>query len=105
MEELGHQFFVFVNAETERVAILYARTTATTASSSRSSAASTPRARADADGNGPRPGRRDAPRRQAGPRRYSPASRVTRPASTIPRRIVATSGWKRASRWLTSFSG
>ena len=23
MEELGHQFFVFVNAETERVAILY----------------------------------------------------------------------------------
>jgi putative sigma-54 modulation protein len=25
MEELGHQFFVFVNAETERVAILYAR--------------------------------------------------------------------------------
>jgi putative sigma-54 modulation protein len=26
MEELGHQFFVFVNAETERVAILYRRT-------------------------------------------------------------------------------
>ena len=26
MEELGHQFFVFVNAETEHVAILYART-------------------------------------------------------------------------------
>ncbi len=25
MEELGHQFFVFVNAESERVAILYAR--------------------------------------------------------------------------------
>ena len=25
MEELGHQFFVFVNAETEQVAILYAR--------------------------------------------------------------------------------
>ena len=25
MEELGHQFFVFVNAETERVAILYVR--------------------------------------------------------------------------------
>ena len=25
MEELGHRFFVFVNAETERVAILYAR--------------------------------------------------------------------------------
>lgn len=25
MEELGHQFFVFVNAETERVAIIYAR--------------------------------------------------------------------------------
>ena len=25
MEELGHQFFVFVNAETERVAILYSR--------------------------------------------------------------------------------
>jgi putative sigma-54 modulation protein len=25
MEELGHQFYVFVNAETERVAILYAR--------------------------------------------------------------------------------
>jgi putative sigma-54 modulation protein len=25
MEELGHQFFVFVNAENERVAILYAR--------------------------------------------------------------------------------
>ena len=25
MEELGHEFFVFVNAETERVAILYAR--------------------------------------------------------------------------------
>ena len=25
MEELGHQFFVFVNAETERVAILYQR--------------------------------------------------------------------------------
>ena len=25
MEELGHQFFVFVNAETEHVAILYAR--------------------------------------------------------------------------------
>ena len=25
MEELGHKFFVFVNAETERVAILYAR--------------------------------------------------------------------------------
>ncbi len=25
MEELGHQFFVFVNAETERVAILYRR--------------------------------------------------------------------------------
>ena len=25
MEELGHQFFVFVNAETEKVAILYAR--------------------------------------------------------------------------------
>ena len=25
MEELGHHFFVFVNAETERVAILYAR--------------------------------------------------------------------------------
>ena len=25
MEELGHQFFVFVNAETERIAILYAR--------------------------------------------------------------------------------
>jgi putative sigma-54 modulation protein len=25
MEELGHQFFVFVNAETERVAILYKR--------------------------------------------------------------------------------
>ena len=25
MEELGHQFFVFVNAETERVAVLYAR--------------------------------------------------------------------------------
>ena len=25
MEELGHQFFVFVDAETERVAILYAR--------------------------------------------------------------------------------
>ena len=26
MEELGHQFYVFVNAETEHVAILYART-------------------------------------------------------------------------------
>ncbi len=26
MEELGHQFFVFVNAETERVSILYRRT-------------------------------------------------------------------------------
>jgi putative sigma-54 modulation protein len=26
MDELGHQFFVFVNAETERIAILYART-------------------------------------------------------------------------------
>ena len=25
MEELGHQFFVFVNAENEQVAILYAR--------------------------------------------------------------------------------
>ena len=25
MEELGHQFYVFVNAETERVAILYRR--------------------------------------------------------------------------------
>jgi putative sigma-54 modulation protein len=25
MEELGHQFYVFVNAETERVAVLYAR--------------------------------------------------------------------------------
>jgi putative sigma-54 modulation protein len=25
MEELGHKFFVFVNAETERIAILYAR--------------------------------------------------------------------------------
>ena len=25
MDELGHQFFVFVNAETERIAILYAR--------------------------------------------------------------------------------
>ena len=25
MEELGHTFFVFVNAETEKVAILYAR--------------------------------------------------------------------------------
>jgi putative sigma-54 modulation protein len=25
MEDLGHQFFVFVNAETERIAILYAR--------------------------------------------------------------------------------
>lgn len=25
MEELGHEFFVFVNAETERVAVLYAR--------------------------------------------------------------------------------
>ena len=25
MEELGHRFFVFVNAETERIAILYAR--------------------------------------------------------------------------------
>ena len=25
MDELGHQFFVFVNAETEKVAILYAR--------------------------------------------------------------------------------
>ena len=31
MEELGHRFFVFVNAETERVAILYRRTTTTTA--------------------------------------------------------------------------
>ena len=25
MDELGHRFFVFVNAETERIAILYAR--------------------------------------------------------------------------------
>jgi putative sigma-54 modulation protein len=25
MEELGHRFFVFVDAETERIAILYAR--------------------------------------------------------------------------------
>ena len=25
MEELGHRFFVFVNAESERVAVLYAR--------------------------------------------------------------------------------
>jgi putative sigma-54 modulation protein len=25
MEELGHEFFVFVNAETERIAVLYAR--------------------------------------------------------------------------------
>ena len=25
MDELGHQFFVFVNAETERIAILYVR--------------------------------------------------------------------------------
>jgi putative sigma-54 modulation protein len=25
MEELGHEFYVFVNAETERVAILYTR--------------------------------------------------------------------------------
>ena len=25
MEELGHQFFVFVNAENERVAVLYRR--------------------------------------------------------------------------------
>jgi putative sigma-54 modulation protein len=25
MDELGHRFFVFVNAETERVAVLYAR--------------------------------------------------------------------------------
>ena len=42
MEELGHQFFVFVNAETERVAILYApATTATSGSSNRSSAATT----------------------------------------------------------------
>ena len=26
MEELGHAFFVFLNAETERVAVLYRRT-------------------------------------------------------------------------------
>ena len=25
MDDLGHQFYVFVNAETERIAILYAR--------------------------------------------------------------------------------
>ena len=29
MDELGHQFFVFVNAESERVNILYRRATAT----------------------------------------------------------------------------
>ena len=31
MEELGHEFFIFVNAENERVAILYRARTATTA--------------------------------------------------------------------------
>ena len=43
MEELGHTFFVFVNAENERVEVLYARDDGTSASSSRSSAAPTPR--------------------------------------------------------------
>ncbi len=38
-------------------------------------------------------------------RRYSPDSRVISPKSTRYRRSAATSGWKSASRWLTSFSG
>ena len=45
MEELGHRFFVFVNAETERVASSTRVTTATTGSSSRWSAATTRRVR------------------------------------------------------------
>jgi ribosomal subunit interface protein len=35
MEELGHRFFIFVNAESERLCVLYKRTPATTDSSSR----------------------------------------------------------------------
>ena len=31
MEELGHNFFVFVNAENERLAVLYRRRDGTTA--------------------------------------------------------------------------
>ena len=38
-------------------------------------------------------------------RRYSPDARVISPKSTRYRRSAATSGWKSASRWLTSFSG
>ena len=38
MEELGHTFFIFVNAENERIAVLYRRRDGRTASSSRSSA-------------------------------------------------------------------
>ena len=97
MEELGHRFFVFVNAETERVAVLYARddgdygliepVVAGEYTKGKSISSPTP---AQAAGSGSR---------------YTPASRTIRPSSTIARRRVATSGWNSASRWLTSFSG
>ena len=99
MEELGHRFFVFVDAETERIAVLYARDDGDYGLIEPVVGGEYTKGRAKSALDG------SEARRSVDPRRYSPASRVTRPASTMPRRMVATSGWNSARRWLTSASG
>ena len=88
MEELGHTFFVFVNAENERVAVLYAR------DDGELRPHRADRRRRLHPRRGERPPLTSSPRRpwrsplgrvraagHAG-RRYSPAARVIRPSST-----------------------
>ena len=108
MEDLGHDFYVFVNAENERVAVLYRRKDGhygliepvvggdyTPKAGRAAEARSLPQRAGD--------GRRGSGRGTR--RRYRPASRSTYRSSTRYRRSAATSGWNSASRWLTSFSG
>ena len=77
MEELGHRFFVFVNAENERVAILYARNDG-------GYGLIEPIVGGDYTG---RPGPQQRPLTHAGrlrpARRYSPSARVSSPSSTM----------------------
>ena len=100
MEELGHTFFVFVNAENERIAILYARADGDFGLIEPSVGGAYTPSQIDAGGGAPA----SAPGGSGG-RRYSPLARVIRPPSTMYRRSAATSGWNSARRWLTSFSG
>ena len=88
MEELGHTFFVFVNAENEQIAILYARADGDFGLIEPSVGGRARPARVEASAvDGRTAARPPASAAGRGPaqagRRYSPSARVIRPPSTM----------------------